>query len=64
VNLTGDKTINNNNKGCAIITLANGSNKEGRVSVVNTSNQASYKRNVNGIRACENVSVARQYRVK
>jgi hypothetical protein len=34
VNLTGDKTNNNNN--CPVITLANG-NQEGTVSVVSTS---------------------------
>jgi len=71
VKLTGDKIINNNNyyyyfyyNGCAIITLAKISNQEETVSVASTSNQASYQRNVSGIRTCENVSVAREYRVK
>jgi len=65
VNLS-DKNINNsnNNNGCAIITLANGSNQEETVSVVSTSNQASYQRSLCGSRSCRNVSVARQYRVK
>ena len=57
VNLTCDKTINNsnnNNNGCAIITLSNGSNQEETVSVVSTSNQASDQRSVS-VKACENV---------
>ena len=65
--LTGDKIINNNNNNtndCVIITLAKASNQEGRVYVVSTSNQASHQRNVSGNTACENVSVAREYRVK
>ena len=66
VMLTGDKIINNNNnnKGCIIITLAKASNQEETVSVVSTSNQASYQRNVSGSRACENVSVVREYTVR
>jgi len=65
-NLTGDKIINSNNSnyGCAIIILCNGTNQEDTVSVVSTSNQAIYQRSVSGSRACENVSVAREYRVK
>ena len=57
VNLTGDKTINNsnNNNGCAIITLVNGSNQEETVSVVSTSNQVGDQRSVSVSRACENV---------
>ena len=63
VNSTGDKTINNSNNnnnnnndnGCAIITLANGSNQEETVSVVSTSNQASDQRSESASRACENV---------
>ena len=51
VNLTGDKTTNN----CLIITLANGSNQEGTVSIVNTSNQANEQRIMNVSKACENV---------
>jgi len=47
VNLTGDKTINNSNDNdCPIITLANGSNQEGTVPVVSTSNQASDQRSM------------------
>ena len=66
VNLTGDKTINNSNNsnGCAIITLANGSNQEETVSVVSTSNQASDQRNVLVERVRMYVSVATLYRVK
>ena len=70
VKLTGDKIINNNNNynnnynGCAKITLAKISNQEETVSVVSTSNQASYQRSVSGSRACENVSVASEYRMK
>jgi len=57
VNLTGDKTINNcnDNNGCPTITLANECNREGSVSVVSTSNQASDQRSMNVSRACENV---------
>ena len=66
--LTGDKIINNNNNNnnnnCVIITLAKTSNQEETVSVVSTSNQASYQRNVSSSRACENVSVAREYTVR
>jgi hypothetical protein len=59
VNLTGNKTINNNedNNDCPIITLASDSNQEGTVPVVSTSNQASDQRSMN-------VSVATPYRVK
>ena len=66
VNLKVDKTINNsnNNNGCAIFTLANVCNQEETVSVVSTSNQASYQRSVSYSRACENVSVASEYRMK
>jgi len=59
VNLTGNKTINNsnnnNNNDCPVITLANGSNQEGTVAVICTSNQASDERSMNVSRACENV---------
>jgi hypothetical protein len=55
VKLTGNKTINNSNDDCPIITLANGSNQEGTVPVVSTSNQASDQRSMNVSRACENV---------
>jgi len=56
VNLTGNKTINNNNDNndCPIITLASRSNQEGTVPV-STSNQASDQRSMNVSRACENV---------
>jgi transcriptional regulator of heat shock response len=58
VNLTGGKTINNNNNNnnnnCPSIALVNG-NQEERVSVVNTSSQASDQRNMNVSRAFENV---------
>ena len=66
VNLKVDKTINNsnNNNRCAIFTLANVCNQEESVSVVSTSNQASYQRRVSGSTACENVSVASEYRMK
>jgi len=70
VNLTGDKTINNNNNNGPIITLANG-NQKGRVSVVSISNQASDKRSMNVYimnviyeRVKMYVSVATLYRVK
>jgi len=57
VKLTGDKTISNSNDNndCPIITLPSGSNKEGTVSVVSTSNQASDQRSMSVSRACENV---------
>jgi hypothetical protein len=57
VNLTGDKTFDNcnNNNDSPIITLANGSNQEGTVSVVSTSNQASDQRSMNVSSVCENV---------
>ena len=57
VNLTGNKTANNSNDNsdCPVITLANGNNQEGTVSVVSTSNQASDQRSMNVSRACENV---------
>ena len=65
-NLTGNKTINNinNTNGSEIFTLADGSNQEEAVCVFSTSNQASYQKCASGSTACENVSVARQYRVK
>jgi len=53
VNLTGDKTINNNSNDCPISTLVNG-NMEGTVIVVNTNNQASDQRSTNVSKACEN----------
>jgi hypothetical protein len=63
VSLTGDNTINNsNNNDCPIITLSNGSNQEGTVSVVSTSNQASDQRSMDVSRAY--VSVVTLYRVK
>jgi hypothetical protein len=62
-NLTGKKPINNTN-GSEIFTLANDSNQEEAVCVFSTSNQASYQKCASGSTACENVSVARQYRVK
>jgi hypothetical protein len=66
VNLKVDKTINisNNSNGYALFTLANGCNQEETVSVVSSSNQASYQKSVSGGRACENISVAREYRMK
>ena len=66
VNLKVDKTINisNNSNGYALFTLANGCNQEETVSVVSSSNQASYQKSVSGRRACENISVAREYRMK
>jgi len=54
VNLTGNKTINNSNDDCPIITLTNGSNQGGTESVVSTNNQASDQRSTNVCRACEN----------
>jgi len=61
VNLTG---INNSNDHYPIIKLANGSNQGGTESVVSTNNQVSDQRITNVCRACENVSVAKLYRVK
>jgi hypothetical protein len=67
VNVTGDKTINNcsDNNDCPVITLVNGSNQEGTVSVVNTNNQASDQRIMNVSKHVRMyVSVATLYRVK
>jgi hypothetical protein len=54
-NINNSNNNNNNDNGCAIITLANGSNQEETVSVVSTSNQASDQRSESASRACENV---------
>jgi len=55
VNLASNKTINNSNDACPIITLTNGSNQGGTESVVSTNNQASDQRSTNVCRAFENV---------
>jgi hypothetical protein len=55
VNLTSNKTINNSNDNCFIITLANDSNQGGTESVVSTNNQASDRRSTNVCRAFQNV---------
>ena len=63
LNLTRDKTIDNDNNNCPIITLAN-HKQEGTVSVVSTSNQASNQRSMNVSRASETECVATLYRMK